>query len=97
MPIRKPGSALPTRISTGRNGVTSSWSKVPCSRSRATESAVVSMVTSSVMTPMIPGMKNQRLSRLGLNQARVSSRAGREGDPRAAMRSSLKVVTTVRT
>ena len=36
------GSALPAMISTGRNGVTSNWSNVPCSRSRATDMAVSS-------------------------------------------------------
>ncbi len=75
-PMMKPGSVFPIRISTGRSGVTSSWSNVPCSRSRATESAVTSMVTSKVNTPMMPGTKNQRLSRFGLNHARVSMCAG---------------------
>ena len=32
-----PAATLPIRISTGRSGVTSSWSKVPASRSRATD------------------------------------------------------------
>jgi hypothetical protein len=34
------GIAFPAMISTGRNGVTRGWSKVPSSRSRATDSAV---------------------------------------------------------
>ena len=38
-PMRIEGTALPIMISVGRRGVTSSWSNVPCSRSRATDSA----------------------------------------------------------
>ena len=74
--MRIPGSDLPMRISTGRSGVTRSWSKVPASRSRATDRAVTTRVTTRVRSPTMPGTMNQRDSRLGLYQARISSRAG---------------------
>ena len=96
-PIRKPGSVFPIRISTGRSGVTNSWSKVPCSRSRAIESAVTSMVTSRVRIPTMAGKKNQRLSRLGLNHARVSMYDGGILPPWFAAHSRLKRLTMMLT
>ena len=57
-------------ISTGRNGVTSNWSNVPCSRSRATDMAVSRIVCSSVSVPIRLGIMLQRVSRLGLYHAR---------------------------
>ena len=75
-PTTRPGSTFPIRISTGRSGVTSSWSKVPSSRSRASERAVTRVDRIRVMVPTSPGMKNHRLSRFGLNQLRTSMRAG---------------------
>jgi hypothetical protein len=32
--MRKTGRVLPTRVSSGRTGVTGNWSKMPCSRSQ---------------------------------------------------------------
>ena len=72
---------LPIRISTGRSGVTSSWSKVPASRSRATESEVTTRVTTRVSSPTIPGTMNQRDSRLGLYQGRIERLTGAPGCP----------------
>ena len=63
-------------ISTGRNGVTSNWSNVPCSRSRATDMAVSSSVCIIVSVPIKPGIMFQRVSRFGLYQARVVLRIG---------------------
>jgi hypothetical protein len=45
-PTSTGGMALPIMICVGVSGVTSNWSKVPCSRSRATDSAVSSSVCS---------------------------------------------------
>ena len=67
-------------ISKGRKGVTSSWSKVPCSRSRATDIAVSIMVWISVSVPIMPGIMNQRVSRFGLYQARATSCTRRRRD-----------------
>ena len=72
-PTRMAGSALPTRICMGLSGVTSSWSKVPCSRSRATDSAASSRVCSMLSAAIRPGIRVQRDSRLGLYQARRST------------------------
>src|SRR5882757_10898676 len=44
IPINIEGSALPIMISTGLKGVTNNLSKVPCSRSRATDIAVSNKV-----------------------------------------------------
>ena len=41
------GTALPIKICQVASGETSSWSSVPCSRSRATESEV------TIITPMV--------------------------------------------
>ncbi|SQH18293.1 Uncharacterised protein [Bordetella parapertussis] len=80
------GTALPTRISSGLSGVTSNWSKVPCSRSRATESAASMRVWIMLSVAISPGMMFQRVSRLGLNQARVLMRTGGAPTPgRAAL------------
>lgn len=79
-PMIRPGIALPSRISVGVNGVTSNWSKVPCSRSRATDKADTVIVTTKVNRPTMPGTINQRLSRFGLNQARSTSSAGGRPD-----------------
>ena len=76
MPMSIDGSALPAMISAGRNGVTSSWSKVPCSRSRATDMAVSSSVCISVSVPIRLGIMFQRVSRLGLYQARLVTWTG---------------------
>ena len=95
--MTKPGNALPSRISAGRKGVTSSWSNVPCSRSRATDSAVTSVVTTSVSSPTMPGTMNQRLNRFGLNHARVSSRACAPGPPVCRSQSALNAARMVLT
>ena len=55
MPIKNDGSALPAMISIGRNGVTSSWSNVPSSRSRATDMAVSNSVCNIVSVPINAG------------------------------------------
>ena len=96
-PTTSPGTALPMRISTGLSGVTSSWSKVPASRSRATERAVTTRVTIMASRAMIPGTMNHWLSRLGLNQARMVSWAGRLVPMTRSAHSWLKSVTMVRT
>jgi very-short-patch-repair endonuclease len=57
----------------GVSGVTSNWSKVPCSRSRATDSAASSKVWIMLNAAISAGIKFQRDSRLGLNQARRST------------------------
>ena len=46
-------------MSTCRIGVTSSWSKVPASRSRATERPTTSKVTTWVSSATMPGTMNQ--------------------------------------
>ena len=66
------GTALPTRICIGVSGVTSNWSKVPCSRSRATDSAASSSVCIRLSEAISVGIRDQRDSRFGLNQARHS-------------------------
>ena len=53
-------------MSIGRIGVTSNWSKVPVSRSRATESPTTSRLTTWVSSATIPGTMNQRELSLGL-------------------------------
>ena len=70
------GMAFPTMISNGRKGVTSNWSNVPCSRSRATDMAVSISVPIIVSVPIRLGIMLQRESRLGLNQERVTIRTG---------------------
>ena len=69
--------------SLGRNGVTRSWSKVPSSRSRATDMAVSIMVIIIVIVPISDGIMFQRVSRLGLYQARVVTRTRGTGQARA--------------
>ena len=73
------GTALPTMISLGDSGVTSSWSKVPCSRSRATDSAVSISVWIMLNAAIRPGRKFQRVLRFGLNQARCTTVTGGGG------------------
>ena len=70
-PTTTGAKALPMRITTGDAGVTSSCSKVPSSRSRATDSPDRSTTWMKHMIPKIPGLKNQRVSWLGLNQVRT--------------------------
>ena len=64
---------MPTRICAGDSGVTSSWSKVPCSRSRATDSAASSSVCVRLRLATSVGISDQRESRLGLYQARETT------------------------
>lgn len=90
-----PGTALPTSTSAGRYGATSNWSKVPCSRSRATDSAVTSSVTTSVTMARMPGTKNLRLSRLGLYHARITRFAGGPAPEMRCSTVSLYPATTV--
>ena len=66
MPISTPVSPLPSRMSICRSGVTSSWSKVPVSRSRATVSDTTSRVASWVSSATRLGRKNQRDASVGL-------------------------------
>ena len=79
VPTSIDGSALPAMISAGRNGVTSNWSNVPCSRSRATDMAVSSSVCIMVSVPIRLGIMFQRVSRLGLYQARLDHLDRRPG------------------
>ena len=80
-------------ISDGRIGVTSNWSKVPSSRSRATDSAVSISTCSSVMVPIRPGIMFQLVSRLPLYQARTLTLSGGSVRPCAARQSALKLST----
>ena len=50
------------------SGVAYRASSVPRSHSRAMTSAVISVPSSVMMTVIEPGMRNQRLSALALNQ-----------------------------
>ena len=54
----------------------SKWSKVPSSRSRAMERAPDSTDPMRASTAIRPGTMNQRVMRLGLNQARDSISTG---------------------
>ena len=67
-PIRKKGRVLPMMNSTGCIGVTSSCSSVPTSRSRTMAKAVRLTMVIRPSVPIRPGIKNQRLLRLGLYQ-----------------------------
>ncbi len=80
-PTTVEGNALPSMISAGRIGVTSNWSKVPSSRSRATDSAVRIITCKSVMVPIKPGIMFQLVSRLPLYQARTLTLIGGGGEP----------------
>ena len=53
---RSAGTALPTMIMPGVKGDTRSWSKVPCSFSRATESELTIRVLTVVMIATRQGM-----------------------------------------
>jgi hypothetical protein len=55
------GIALPMRISSGDKGVTSSCSKVPCSRSRAMERPAKKMTCTKEIIAIRPGRKFQRV------------------------------------
>ncbi len=88
-PMTMPGMAFPISISTGRRGVTSSWSKVPASRSRATESAVTNRVTTRVSRPTMPGTINQRDCKFSLYQARICRVTSDPPSPRDASQSRL--------
>ena len=70
------GIAFPIMISVGVNGVTSNWSNVPFSRSRATESADSINVWIMLSEAIRPGKIFQRVSRLGLYHARDSTVSG---------------------
>ena len=61
-------------IMPGVSGETSSWSNVPCSRSRAIDSAVTIRLPSVVMIATSTGSMNHRYSRFGLNQLRTTTR-----------------------
>ena len=87
IPVMTEAIPLPSRISPGVYGATRSWSKVPSSRSRAMESAPERMELISTSTAMRPGTMNQRVMRLGLNQARDSISTGEE-PPLLASRSA---------
>ena len=65
-PISSPGRPLPSRMSIGRIGVTSNWSNVPVSRSRATDSPTTSRVTTWVSRATMPGTMNQCELSVGL-------------------------------
>ena len=71
-PISTGARALPAMISYGDIGVTINISKVPCSRSRATDNAVIINVCKKANEAISAGMIFQRDSKLGLYQARVS-------------------------
>ena len=77
-------------LGTAASGVTWSWSKVPCSRSRATDSAVSIMVWIKVSVPISAGIMFQRVSRLALYQARTIGCTAGGGRPCAARQSALK-------
>ena len=81
------GMVLPTMIIPGVSGETRSWSSVPCSRSRATESAVTIRLPSVVMIATSTGSMNQRYSRLGLYLWRTITALGSE-NPAATARSA---------
>jgi len=87
IPVMTEAVPLPSRISPGVYGATRSWSKVPSSRSRAMERAPERMELMSTSTAMRPGTMNQRVMRLGLNQARDSISTG-EAPPFWESRSS---------
>ena len=95
-PITIPGIDLPIRIWVGCSGVTSNWSKVPASRSRAIDSAVTTRVTTSSNRPTMPGTMNQREVMFSLYQARTSSMAGRGGPPLACCCARLKSINMLR-
>ena len=65
-PISKPGIPLPINMSICRSGVTSNWSNVPISRSRATDRPTTSKVTTWVSSATMPGTMNQRETSVGL-------------------------------
>ncbi len=61
---------LPSRISCTRSGDTSSWSKVPSSRSRAIDRPVTISPISTAITAIRFGTMNHCVSSAGLNQKR---------------------------
>ena len=70
-PTSSEGRALPVMISAGRNGVTSNWSKVPSSFSRAIDIAVIRRISARVSVPTRLGRMLRRVSRFELYQARL--------------------------
>ena len=91
-PIMMDGMALPIMTSIGENGVTSNWSKVPFSRSRATDRADSISVWIMLSEAISPGRRYQRVSRLGLYQARdsmVTCETGETGEWAPACSASL--------
>ena len=76
IPTISPGTALPTKISAGRSGVTNSCSNVPSSRSRASDNALTSIDIIKDSTATRPGRMNHLLSSVGLNQSRTSIATG---------------------
>ncbi len=89
MPIRSAGIVLPMMISAGDSGETSSCSKVPSSRSRATDSAVTISPMSVVRMATSAGTVLQVGSRFGLNQTRATTALGGVGARRPAASSAL--------
>ena len=69
-PTTQPGMSLARAISVGVAGETSSWSKVPASRSRAMDRPVTTSPSMKLSMPMRLGRKNHWNSKLGLNQLR---------------------------
>ena len=60
-PISMGGTALPSKISAGDRGVTISWSKVPCSLSRAMDMPASSSTCTKAIMAISPGEKIQRV------------------------------------
>ena len=67
------GTVLPMRISFEDKGETRSWSKVPSSRSRATERAVNRSVTTTDNIETRKDNVNHKYSKFGLNQLRLTT------------------------
>ncbi len=76
MAIAKADSAFPIKISVDVNGDTSSCSKEPSSRSRATDSPETIIPTTVMSTAKRPGTVDQSVSELGLNQVRATTTLG---------------------
>ena len=70
--------ALPISITDGLTGATRSCSKVPSSLSLATESPARTKTCAKLKSPMIPGMKNQRVIWFGLYHVLVMTVTGAE-------------------
>ena len=90
------GAVLPTMISKVDSGETRIWSKVPNSRSRATDSAGIMIPMIMRMFAIRHGSVKYRYSRFGMYQFRtISSLSGRRAGSRRARMSRLKSRTTV--